>query len=94
MEIIQERVGAKVPVIGVGAIRTPEEAAKALRTGVSLIAIGRELVVDPDWAEKTMEGREAEIATALTKDDQQKLVVPDPMWQTILHVPGWFPFAE
>ncbi|MFC5470482.1 NADH-dependent flavin oxidoreductase [Cohnella suwonensis] len=94
MEIIQDRVVAKVPVMGVGAIRTPDEAAKALRTGVSLIAIGRELVVDPDWAEKTMEGREAEIATTLTKDDQQKLVVPDPLWQTILHVPGWFPLAE
>lgn len=94
MEIIQERVGAKVPVMGVGAIRTPKEAAKALQTGVSLIAIGRELVVDPDWAVKTMEGREAEIATTLTKDDQQKLVVPDPMWRTILHVPGWFPLAE
>jgi 2,4-dienoyl-CoA reductase-like NADH-dependent reductase (Old Yellow Enzyme family) len=94
MEIIHERVGAKVPVMGVGAIRTPDEAAKALQTGVSLIAIGRELVVDPDWAEKTIEGREAEIATTLTRDDQQKLVVPDPLWQMILHVPGWFPLAE
>jgi 2,4-dienoyl-CoA reductase-like NADH-dependent reductase (Old Yellow Enzyme family) len=94
MEIIQERVGAKVPVMGVGAIRTPDEAAKALQTGVALIAIGRELVVDPDWAEKTIEGREAEIATTLTRDDQQKLVVPDPLWRMILHVPGWFPLAE
>jgi 2,4-dienoyl-CoA reductase-like NADH-dependent reductase (Old Yellow Enzyme family) len=80
--------------MGVGAIRTPDEAAKALQTGVSLIAIGRELVVDPDWAEKTIKGREAEIATSLTRDDQQKLVVPDPLWRMILHVPGWFPLAE
>ncbi|MFD2371517.1 NADH-dependent flavin oxidoreductase [Brevibacillus sp. GCM10020057] len=92
-EIIYERVGDKVAVIGVGGIKTADDAAKALTSRVPLIAIGRALIVEPDWVEKVAEGREAEIATTLTRDDQARLVLPDPLWQMIIHSQGWFPVA-
>ncbi|MDQ0970890.1 2,4-dienoyl-CoA reductase-like NADH-dependent reductase (Old Yellow Enzyme family) [Neobacillus niacini] len=91
IEIIQERVGNKVPVIGVGSIYTPDEALKAFQTGVALIALGRELIIDPDWVQKVQEGREDEITTEINKDNQEQLVIPDPLWQAITHTPGWFP---
>jgi 2,4-dienoyl-CoA reductase-like NADH-dependent reductase (Old Yellow Enzyme family) len=91
IEIIQERLGDKVPVIGVGSIYTPEEALKAIQTGVSLIALGRELIIDPDWVQKIAEGKETEIVTKINKDNQEQLVIPDPLWQAIIHTPGWFP---
>lgn len=93
IEIIKERVGNRVPVIGVGSIHTPDDAVKALGV-VPLIALGRELIVEPDWVEKVEQGRESEIATTLTKDDQQRLVVPDPLWQAIMNTPGWFPVVQ
>jgi 2,4-dienoyl-CoA reductase-like NADH-dependent reductase (Old Yellow Enzyme family) len=91
IEIIQDRVGDKVPVIGVGSIYTPDEALKAIQTGVSLIALGRELIIDPDWVQKIEEGKETEIVTQINKDNQEQLVIPDPLWQAIIHTPGWFP---
>lgn len=94
IELIQERVGHKVPVIGVGGIRTAEDARKAMQTGVPLIALGRELIVEPDWVEKVESGREEEVATTLTEADQERLVIPDPLWKMITNTPGWFPVAK
>lgn len=94
VELIQQRVGSQVPVIGVGSIHTPDEALKALGTGVPLIALGRELIMEPDWVQKVQEGRESEIRTTLSTEDQSQLVVPDALWQAIIHTPGWFPITE
>ncbi|MBM4761059.1 NADH-dependent flavin oxidoreductase [Bacillus sp. B15-48] len=94
MEIIQERVGESVPVIGVGSIYTPDDALNAMQTGVELIAIGRELIIDPDWVEKVRQGKEFEIVTKLKKDAQAQLVIPDRLWQIILNTPGWFPIED
>jgi len=94
IQLIQERVGHLVPVIGVGSIHTPEDAMKALQTGVPLVALGREIIVEPDWVEKVAEGRENEIKTTLSKEDQERLVVPTPLWQAIIHTPGWFPIGD
>ena len=45
-----------VPVIGVGGIKTPKEADDIIRSGkVDLIAIGRALVKDPNWASKAID---------------------------------------
>ena len=94
LELIQDRVGARVPVIGVGSILTPDDALAALKTGVPLISLGRELIMDPDWVQKVKEGNVSEIRTVLTRDDQEKLVVPNDLWQAIMNTPGWFPVVE
>ncbi len=91
IEIIQERVGSRVPVIGVGSIQTADEALKALETGIPLLALGREIIMDPDWVQKIAGGKENEIITKIDKTKQNELVVPDPLWQAIIHTPGWFP---
>jgi NADPH2 dehydrogenase len=45
-----------VPVIGVGRIREAEYAEKLIRDGeVDLVAVGRALWADPEWAEKAIE---------------------------------------
>ncbi|WP_054023990.1 NADH-dependent flavin oxidoreductase [Bacillus sp. FJAT-28004] len=94
MQWINDRVGHLIPIIGVGSIHTPEDAVKALDIGIPLVAIGREIIVEPDWVEKVQDGRESEIKTTLSKDDQDRLVVPTPLWQAIVHTPGWFPLGD
>lgn len=88
---IQEQVGNRMPIIGVGSIHTADDALKAIETGIPLIALGREIIMEPDWVEKVGNGRESEIKTTVTKQDQERLVVPDPLWQGIINTPGWFP---
>ncbi|MFC0272842.1 NADH-dependent flavin oxidoreductase [Metabacillus herbersteinensis] len=94
IEIIQERVGDRVPVIGVGSIYSADDALKALETGVTLIALARELIIDPEWVQKVEQGRESEIVTKINKNHQHELDVPDPLWKAIIHSPGWFPGVE
>lgn len=94
IEYILEKINGRVPLIGVGSIITADDAMEALNTGVDLIAIGREIIVDPDWVQKIQEGREDEIVTCISPDQQEELVIPNGLWQKILNVPGWFPIKE
>ncbi|WP_028552695.1 NADH-dependent flavin oxidoreductase [Paenibacillus sp. UNC451MF] len=91
IELIKEKAADRVPVIGVGAIHSPEEALKAFETGIPLIALGRELIMDPDWVKKVEEGNESEINVTVEKDAQERLMIPDPLWNAIINTPGWFP---
>lgn len=90
IELLQERVGRKVPLIGCGGIRSADEAAKALKTGVPLLALGRALLAEPEWVEKLAAGREKDIHAALSRDDQGRLAIPGPLWAMILDSPGKF----
>lgn len=91
MEFIRDRVGKRVPIMGVGSIHTPDEALKALEVDIPLIGLGRELIMEPDWVEKVQSGRQEDIATTLSTTAQKQLVIPDPLWQGIVGSPGWFP---
>jgi NADH:flavin oxidoreductases, Old Yellow Enzyme family len=53
IDYLLEKIDNRVPLIGVGSIHTAEDARKAFETGVPLIAIGRELIIDPDWVQKS-----------------------------------------
>ncbi|MEH7178090.1 NADH-dependent flavin oxidoreductase [Neobacillus vireti] len=94
IELIQKRVEESVPVIGCGSIYSADDALKAIQAGVGLIALGRELIIDPDWVEKLKQGKEAEIETKLRKDAQSRLVVPEGLWKIIVSRPGWVPMEE
>ena len=51
-----------IPVITVGSIREPKFVENILSEGrADFVAIGRGLIADPEWVNKTKEGREAEI---------------------------------
>jgi 2,4-dienoyl-CoA reductase-like NADH-dependent reductase (Old Yellow Enzyme family) len=91
IDYLLETIDNRVPLIGVGSIYTAEDARKAFETGVPLLALGRELIIDPDWVQKVAEGKEAEIVTEIDKRKQKELVIPDPLWNAIIHTPGWFP---
>lgn len=93
IEIIQERVGARVPVIGVGMLRTPDEVMEALRTGVHLVALGRELIVEPHWVQKIEAGEEEKIRTTLSKEDKKELAISNQMWDYYTSIPGWLPIV-
>lgn len=94
LEWIVDTVRDRVPVIGVGGVHTPDEAVEVLQTGAELVALGRELIMEPDWVSKVAEGRESEIRTTLSKQDQERLVIPDRLWNYIMIRTGWFPVEQ
>jgi 2,4-dienoyl-CoA reductase-like NADH-dependent reductase (Old Yellow Enzyme family) len=52
-----------LPAIGVGKLGSPEAAARALAEGVDLVAVGRQLIADPDAGAKILSGRGEEIVS-------------------------------
>lgn len=57
----------KIPVIGVGVIRTPAIAEKILKEErVDFLALGRALLADPHWPNKAREGRADEIIKCIS----------------------------
>lgn len=91
IEQIVERTAGKAPVIGVGSLYTAADALKSLDSGISLVALGRPLLIDPDWVQKVEEGRADDIETRLDTTAQAELVIPDPLWNALVHTPGWLP---
>ena len=74
---IKERVD--LPVIGVGRVTTPALANKLIEEGtVDLVAVGRGLLVDPEWCNKAREGRDDEIRLCIgcTQGCYDKVVDP------------------
>jgi 2,4-dienoyl-CoA reductase-like NADH-dependent reductase (Old Yellow Enzyme family)/thioredoxin reductase len=56
-----------IPVGVVGRIHTPEVAEELLRQGkADLVAVGRGLIADPDWAKKAREGRPETICPCIS----------------------------
>lgn len=80
-------------MIAASLIQTPDEAEKALATGLSLVATGQSLVMNPDWIELAGEGHEAESATVLDPAHVPQLAMPDKLWNVIQAAKGWFSLA-
>ncbi len=91
MEIFNDVVGNRTALIGVGGIKTPKNAAKALSTGVELVAIARGILLEPRWVQKVREGKEDQIKTKLYRRDQSELRLPEGVWSMI---ESYFPFED
>ncbi len=94
MDLLNERVGNKVPLIAVGSIHSADDALAVIENGIPLVAMGREVLVDPDWAVKVKEGREKQIETVIKGTDKEKYHLPEPLWQAIVNTPGWVPYKD
>ncbi|PJN90454.1 NADH-dependent flavin oxidoreductase [Bacillus sp. mrc49] len=83
-EIIRDIIAGRTSFISLGSIHTPEEATAVLEKNIPLFALGRELLMEPDWAAKIKEGREDEIMTTLPRDSRCTLAIPNQMWANII----------
>jgi len=77
-------IADRTSFLSLGSIHTPDDALNVLEQGIPLFGLGRELLMEPDWVRKLIAGREEEIRTTLSRDDQQTLSIPDEMWKNIL----------
>lgn len=74
---VKERIS--IPVIGVGRVNMPDLADQLIREGkIDMIAVGRALLVDPEWCNKAKEGRDDEIRRCIgcTQGCYDKVIDP------------------
>ncbi|KWB11957.1 NADH:flavin oxidoreductase [Burkholderia cepacia] len=91
IERVADIVQGRVPLMAAGTIRTPAEAEAALGLGVSVVAVGKGLVMNPGWVEHAQRGDAAAINTQLNPSDVPRLGIPDKLWGVIDATTGWFP---
>lgn len=87
VEALQETIAGRLPLIAVGSIYSKEDLENASHIGADLLAIGRELLIEPHWVEKIQRGEQVE--TAL--DTKNPPVLPTTMFEMIKSRPGWVP---
>ena len=89
-ELIVERVGSRVPVMAAGQIRKPDQAARAIDLGLSLVAVGQGLVMNPFWVELAHGNLDERIAIALDPAKVSQIAIPAKLWKVIEAMTGWF----
>jgi 2,4-dienoyl-CoA reductase-like NADH-dependent reductase (Old Yellow Enzyme family) len=88
IELILNHVNGRIPVIAAGSIKTPDDVLKAIELGLSLVAIGQALVINPNWMDLTVKGEPIEEALSISK--RAELAVPEKLWTVIDAAKGWF----
>lgn len=87
IKIIHRVINGRVPLIGVGSIYSKKDALEAMETGAELLALARELLIEPHWVEKIAAGEEVITEMDMTRDN----VIPRPMMRMMQSNPGWVP---
>jgi 2,4-dienoyl-CoA reductase-like NADH-dependent reductase (Old Yellow Enzyme family) len=87
-------IAGRSAVMASGGIKTRMDAEGALQVGADLVAVGRAVVVDPEWLFKVRTKSEASILAGLPKDESEiaeALSIPPRMVEYLLSRPGWIP---
>lgn len=93
VEIIQQHIGNRVPVIGVGGLQTVDHVKEALAV-TPLVSLGHALIMDPDWLAKVQKSRDKEIFQAIYLSEKEQLDIPENLWKLVTNAPGWFRIEE
>ena len=87
-------IAGRCALMASGGIKTCLDAEGAIKMGADLVAVGRAVVVDPEWLSKVRSNREASILAGLPKDEREiakALSIPPRMVAYLLSRPGWIP---
>jgi len=87
-------IAGRCALMASGGIKTCRDAEGAIELGADLVAIGRAVVVDPEWLSKVRSSSEASILAGLPKDEREiaaALSIPPRMVEYLLSRPGWIP---
>jgi 2,4-dienoyl-CoA reductase-like NADH-dependent reductase (Old Yellow Enzyme family) len=87
-------IAGRCAIMASGGIKTCIDAEGAIKMGADLVAVGRAVVVDPEWLSKVRSKNEASILAGLPKDEleiAEALSIPPRMVEYLLSRPGWIP---
>lgn len=93
MERVLGHIAGRLPLIGVGSVRTRDDVEAVLATGCSGVAVGRAAIIEPDWPRKVRV--KGEVRTRYPRENAIDLcVLPAGLNGRILGAPGWFEMED
>lgn len=92
MQLIHERIGGKLPLIGVGSLFSAEQILAAYQTGwAEFIALGKAVMINPNIATLIRENRTDEIVTELDPTKADHYGIPSRLWAMSVEGGAWLP---
>jgi 2,4-dienoyl-CoA reductase-like NADH-dependent reductase (Old Yellow Enzyme family) len=92
LQLILDYVNQRIPVISAGGIKQGIDAVKAIKMGLSMVAVGHGLIINPDWVELVSHNKKADEVLSLSKADE--LAVPKKLQAFIKVATGFFQVTE
>ncbi|KGH80265.1 NADH-dependent flavin oxidoreductase [Oenococcus oeni IOEB_0607] len=77
---IKRQIHNRLPLISVGSVEQPADAEKVLDAGIDFVAIGRELLREPNWVQKVESNDEESIRYTISIQDLDELGITPAMW--------------
>lgn len=85
LQYVHEAMAGKKPLIGVGGVRTRDDVSQVL-ADAELVAVARQLLVDPDWATKLINGQDEDMVSAKFIDAVEYANLNRPLYDFLV---GW-----
>ncbi|MCD1117603.1 NADH-dependent flavin oxidoreductase [Chryseobacterium turcicum] len=92
LKLILSHVDQRIPVIAAGGIKQAEDAVAAIELGLSLVAVGHALIINPDWVEIVANGERANEVLSMSKADE--LAIPKKLQAFMKVATGFFQIEE
>jgi 2,4-dienoyl-CoA reductase-like NADH-dependent reductase (Old Yellow Enzyme family) len=92
LKLILDHVNQRIPVIAAGGIKQADDAVEAINMGLSLVAVGHALIINPDWVDLVSRGDRAEEVLSMSKADD--LAVPKKLQAFIDVAKGFFQVTD
>lgn len=93
LKLIHQWVDGRIPVIGIGSVFKADDALDAIKsTGVELVALGREILLDYNFISKIQEGKENEILSEFDPHREDKHELPPNLWKQFNQ--GFYPLPR
>ena len=92
LKSILDHVQHRVPVIAAGGIKQFNEAEEALKLGLSMVAVGHGLVINPNWVELASNKEKADEVLSMSKADE--LAIPKKLQEFIKVATGFFQVSD
>ncbi|TJZ53690.1 NADH-dependent flavin oxidoreductase [Sphingobacterium olei] len=89
--VLADYVNERVPVITAGGINTPQDATSVLENGVSMVALARTLVVNPNWVELVENNQSEKITSVLKLSTVQEKRIPAKLMTIFDAMKGFIP---
>lgn len=92
MQLVHQRIGGKLPLIGVGNLFTAEQILAAYQTGwAEFIALGKTVMINPTIATLLATGQTQKIIQQLDPAQADHYCIPDRLWGLCVQGGAWLP---
>ncbi|MFH6991128.1 NADH-dependent flavin oxidoreductase [Flavobacterium sp. FlaQc-48] len=92
LKLVLDHVHHRVPVIAAGGIKQFNDAVEALKMGLSLVAVGHGLIINPNWVELASHEEKADEVLSMSKADE--LRIPKKLQEFIQIATGFFQVTD